>query len=555
MPKATVAVVGAGPCGLSMLKQLREDGFSVTGFERRERVGGLWAYSEDPSHTTALPRTVANLSKYTCGFSDYPMPERYPIFLRSDQFREYCEDYARHFDTLKDWVFNTSVKKASRNADDTKWCLEVDTKGGQGPQTLEFDKVVFSHGYQTRANIPQFEGQDQFEGLIIHSQQYRKPDAFANKRVIVLGLSSTSADILPDILPHAAHPVYAAHRRGAVPFRRFRKGVPTDALATWRRRQITHSLQAHLPNFARVCGDLAVKLYIRLSYPNLDPEWRLTDIASIALKVPGALAFDSVLPCLRDGSIQSVHGIKRFLGPKKVELLDGMVLDDIDAVIMCTGYSADFSVVGPDALETSLPTAHGYAAAATQSEGGGRGDVEMYRLWMNIFPPKYADSLAMLCYSAFGKSNGFSFADVTSMAVSNVFRGAHPLPSRAEMERWVDEHQAWVASRWKLDHSIDTSMVRQWEYQRWLHDAAGTGMENLSWMGWKGWKFWWKDRKMYNLMANGIESAHMYRYFETGKRRTWDGAREAILKLDEERKRVLPVTPEQEKEFVQDMKG
>lgn len=79
-----------------MLKQLLEDGFSATGFERRGRVGGLWAYSEDPSHTTALPSellcvfmitsrrlsvdsaivgTTALLSKYTCGFSDYPMPE------------------------------------------------------------------------------------------------------------------------------------------------------------------------------------------------------------------------------------------------------------------------------------------------------------------------------------------------------------------------------------------------------------------------------------------------------------------------------------------------
>lgn len=161
----------------------------------------------------------------------------------------------------------------------------------------------------------------------------------------------------------------------------------------------------------------------------------------------------------------------------------------------------------------------------------------------------------MLCYSAFGKSNGFSFADVTSMAVSNVFRGVHPLPSVAEMNKWVDEHQDWVASRWKLEHSVDPSMVKQWEFQRWLHEAAGTGMENLSWMGWKGWKFWWEDRKMYNLMSNGIETAHMYRYFETGKRRTWDGAREAILKLEEERKRMLPVTPKQEQDYLAQMES
>lgn len=370
-----------------------------------------------------------------------------------------------------------------------------------------------------------------------------RPEVFANKRVIVLGLSSTSADILPDILPHAAHPVYSSHRRGAVPFQRFRKGVPADALVTYRRRKLSQQFQAHFPNLCRFAADVAVRLYVKFAYPDLKPEWRLTNITSVTLKVPSALTFDDVLPCLRDGSIESVHGIRRFLGPKAVELLDGRVLDDIDAVVMCTGYEADFGVVGPEALETSVPTAHGYDKAPD-------GPTAMYRLWMNIFPPKYADSFAMLCYSAFGKSNGFSFADVTSMAVSNVFRGAHPLPPVGEMERWVDEHHAWVASRWKLDHTIDTSMVKVWEYQGWLHDAAGTGLENLSLLGWKGWKFWWEDPQMYNLMSNGIETAHMYKYFETGKRKTWPGAKEAILKVEEERKRELPVTPQQEHEYL-----
>lgn len=81
------------------------------------------------------------------------------------------EDYAKHFDTLKNWVFRTSVKKAFRNADDTKWCLEVETSAES--KMIEFDKVVFCHGYQTITRVPQFEGQDKFEGVVIHSQQYR----------------------------------------------------------------------------------------------------------------------------------------------------------------------------------------------------------------------------------------------------------------------------------------------------------------------------------------------------------------------------------------------
>lgn len=37
-----------------MLKQLLEDGFDVTIFERRDKVGGLWAYDANHGWTTAL---------------------------------------------------------------------------------------------------------------------------------------------------------------------------------------------------------------------------------------------------------------------------------------------------------------------------------------------------------------------------------------------------------------------------------------------------------------------------------------------------------------------
>lgn len=517
-----------------MLKQLRDDGFAVSGFERRDKVGGLWAYSDNTSYTTALPRTMANISKFTCGFSDFPMPDKYPIYMKTEHFQDFMESYARHFDTLKEWNLNTTVHKASRNADDTKWALEVET-AAEGTRTLEFDKVVFCHGYQTRPVMPTFEGQELFEGVIMHSQQYRSPQPFKGKRVLVLGLSSTTGDIAPDLMPHASHPVYLSHRRGALPFRRFRKGVPNDTQVTWRRRQMSHFLQRYFPGVAKFLADAFLTWFARIMFPNLKPEWRLLPIPSILLRLPGS--FENIMPFLEDGSLQSVHGLKRFLGPKKVELLDGTVLDDIDAVLLCTGYRADWTVAD-DWMERSVPKHPGFS-----------GD-PIYRMWMNLFPPKYADSCAFLCYSAFGKSNGFSFADVTSMAISNVFRGVEPLPSEPEMNAWIDRHQEWVASRWALDNSADTSMVKQWEFQGWLHAAAGTGMESLSPFSVKGWKFWWKDRKMYKLMNDGVETAHMYKYFETGKRKTWDGATDAILHANEVLKQVLPITEEQEKEIL-----
>ncbi len=434
--------------------------------------------------------------------------------MQPAHFQEFMEDYAKHFDLMRDIVFNASVTQVQRNQDSNKWVLEYERDGKI--ETAEFDKVAFCNGYQTTPNVPTFDGQDKFAGTIMHAQQYRSPEPFKGKKVVVVGLRSTAGDIIPDLMP-VAEKVYCSTRSGSVPFKRYRKGTPVDIGITWRRRQLSHFLQRYAPNLSRKLADLAVGFLARNLFGKLDPAWRLEPFPSITLRLPGS--FELVMPYFKDGSLTAIPGIKRFIGPKSIELSDGTLLDDVDAVILCTGYSADWSLAG-NHLRTSKPPIPSYGGAA------------MYRMWMNMFPPEYADSLVLLCYSAFGKSNGFSFADVSAQAISNVWRGVEPVPPREEMEKHIDNHQRWVAARWALDNMTDTSAVQQWEFQGWLHQAAGTGLENLGW-GWKGWKFWWNDRKMYSLMNNGVETAHSYRYFETGKRKTWPGAKEAILHANE----------------------
>lgn len=335
--------------------------------------------------------------------------------------------------------------------------------------------------------------------------------------MVVVGIGSTAGDVIEDLLPVASK-LFVSHRRGAAIFRKWRKGTPTDLIVNWRKRRITTFLQRHLPTLCRWAGDLTIRLLVEQAWGPLDPAWGLAPFPSPVLVLPSAS--EAIIPGLRAGTLTSVRGVRRFAGPRALELDDGTVLDDVDAVICATGYEADFDVA-PFVRATVTPE------GAPDYEGA-----PLVRLWMNMFPPEHADSVVMLCHSAFGKSNGFSFCDVQSMAVSNVWRGVHPLPSRSEMEAKVDDQHRWVVSRWRLDNKIDISMVRQWEFQSFLHDAAGTGMDSLGW-GWKGWKFWFKDPEMYRLMNHGVETAYAYRFFETGKRKTWPGAREAIIHANE----------------------
>ncbi|CAI4215535.1 unnamed protein product [Parascedosporium putredinis] len=76
MPKPrlpTVAVIGLGAFGLVATKNLVEEGFDVTAFDRNPYIGGLWRYTTD-NRTSVLPSTVANVSKERGCFTDFPFP-------------------------------------------------------------------------------------------------------------------------------------------------------------------------------------------------------------------------------------------------------------------------------------------------------------------------------------------------------------------------------------------------------------------------------------------------------------------------------------------------
>lgn len=95
----------------------------------------------------------------------------YPHYLSQWEFQEYIESYATHFDMHKDIVFNALVKEVSRNKDDSKWRLQAIVDGES--RVEEYDKVAFCHGYQTKPNMPNFEGMEKFEGAIMHTQEFR----------------------------------------------------------------------------------------------------------------------------------------------------------------------------------------------------------------------------------------------------------------------------------------------------------------------------------------------------------------------------------------------
>ena len=70
-----VAVIGAGPSGITAIKNLKEKGFDVIGFERCSGVGGNWRYDDPSGHSSVFETTHIISSKYTSYYEDFPLPK------------------------------------------------------------------------------------------------------------------------------------------------------------------------------------------------------------------------------------------------------------------------------------------------------------------------------------------------------------------------------------------------------------------------------------------------------------------------------------------------
>lgn len=209
MPVRT-AVIGGGPLGLMMLKNLKHDGFDVTLYESRSWVGGLWKYSKDESLSTA-ENTVFNSSKYRTAISDFPVPESMADFPPAEQLHEYLESYCDHFDLWPHIKLNSPVKTIRRQ--DDQWVLEIGKETDSWSEA--FDKVALSCGSFIKPRQPDFKDIDKFQGKTLHAINYHNHSQFKGKRVLIVGLHASAQDVVSSLSKYASH-VYLSHRSGLV---------------------------------------------------------------------------------------------------------------------------------------------------------------------------------------------------------------------------------------------------------------------------------------------------------------------------------------------------
>ncbi|KAL6706391.1 hypothetical protein ACN47E_005497 [Coniothyrium glycines] len=510
---STVAVIGLGPAGLVALKNLKQEGFEVAGFDRHDYVGGLWQYSAR-DETSVTETTVVNISKERGCFSDFPYPDDVPSYPTAAQVQQYLVAYAEHYHLMPHLRLSTTVGSIIYDDGRQKWVLHLPDRSDQ-----LFDRVVIAiGGMVSAAHVPVIEGIDRFKGLTLHSQAFKQPHNYAGKRVMVVGFSNSAADTATS-LTGVADKVYLAHRHGSRILPRGYDGAPIDHTLSIRLFQIQCLIFRYFPRFGERFFDKFIKNLQDKSF-KLRPEWGFEPVG----KIP--IVSDTLVPYLEDGVIESVKGIKRILSATTVELEDGRQIE-VDVLVWCTGYKADFGMV-----EARFdPTCRTPPASWTTASGSN--NKSLFRLYHNVFSLEKPDSLAFLGNVHFA-IGGFFIFDMASQAIAQVWKGASHLPSTAEMQAEVDRHHDWLGDHAQRSINVSPGTVDGGPWVKAMDNIAGTGTNEYLGYGWKGWWFWLTDNRFCRLVMGGIWSPHIHRVFDMGKRTAWSGARAAIEKVNED---------------------
>ena len=298
--------------------------------------------------------------------------------------------------------------------------------------------------------------------------------------------------------------------------------MPVDHMGTRRLSRIAIDVARTLPKLSSKLASIAIERRMKAN-PLYRKEWQLLPAGPIPHANP--VANDHLFDLLADGSLTSVAGIRCFHDDgTTVELEDGSTITHVNAVICCTGYRYDFSVVdGADADPTALPTPEWDAAKHSNA-------VAYPRLYMGLFSPTFPGSLAFLGAYRGPSPAAFTGVDLISQAIAQVWCGGFALPPRAEIEEWCD-HQYQYLLKQVASWRIHKPALPPGALETWLNDATGNGMNEMLGWGWQAWAFWWNDRKLYKLLMDGIDTPFAYRLFD-GRRPKWDGAKEAILQIN-----------------------
>jgi thioredoxin reductase len=324
------AIIGAGPCGLAMVRCLQKKNIPFQCFEYADDVGGIW--NQDNPMSTMYDSAHLISSKTMTQYDEYPFDEAIADFPHQKVLKQYFQGYSDKFDLKKNIRFNSEVTKVDRH-EDGSWTVEYkDRKSGEA-FSEKYKGVIIASGLFNKGNenVPKWDGVESFPGQILHSSEYRKASTFQDKKVLIVGCGNSAADIAIDAV-HYGTSVDMSVRRGYYFVPKYIFGKPMDT--------VNGAVKKILPTFIKKKVDKKILKWfagdpVRFGFPK--PEYDIFESHPVVNSY--------LLQHVGHGDIDIVGDIDRFEG-SKVHFKNGET-KEYDVVLLATGYHLKYDFIDP----------------------------------------------------------------------------------------------------------------------------------------------------------------------------------------------------------------
>lgn len=303
-------IIGAGPAGLAVAGRLRQQNIPFEVIEKTDKIAWSWHNHYD--------RLLLHTVKQFSHLPGMQFPDDYPLYVPKDDLARYYENYAKKFKITPH--FNcaaTSVKQ-----ENGKWA--VDTADGKH---FLADHVVIASGFNRVPFSPTWPGQADFQGEITHSRTYKNTTPFEGKKVLIIGMGNTGAELALDLAE--ANIDVSLSVRSAVTI------VPRDVGG--RPVQVTAKTLEKIPfGIGDWLGTVIRKLVIGnltkygLSMSSVHPAVQLRETGKTPIIDLGTVAM------IKKGKIKILPDVEKFHATG-ITCTNGES-HDFDAIILATGY-------------------------------------------------------------------------------------------------------------------------------------------------------------------------------------------------------------------------
>ncbi|KAF4208742.1 hypothetical protein CNMCM6805_003533 [Aspergillus fumigatiaffinis] len=216
-----------------------------------------------------------------------------PGFLRPSGFHAVSHDYADYFGLKEHILFNTRVVSCQQ-VEDNRWKIKYTTEQEKPTETV-YDALLVCSGKSTKPHIPTFRGME---------------EGFSGKRVAIIGFGNLAADVASEICGQTEE-CHLVTRRGG----------PVLAIG-------------------------APGVHLEMVPDNTRPA-RGGKIVTTGDDILGAnpAIHSSLIENIKVGRITPHRASVGEITATGLSLTNGETIDNLDAIILCTGYDIDYPFI------------------------------------------------------------------------------------------------------------------------------------------------------------------------------------------------------------------